>query len=200
MTLCCNVKTKLFFFFAGTLLVLGSCKKDAGSVGADFVSVRNKFTTELDTSILLNAYTVKMDSLVSSKLTALALGRINDPEFGINNAAVITQFALPGNAFSWGGASKLDSVVLQLRFRNSKQIDGTVLPDYYGDKEAVHQFKVYLLTEDLSTDSSYYANRKYKTDGIEMGSFNGKINFTDSTEISLGSQKSKLPPHLRIPM
>lgn len=200
MTLCCNVKTKLFFFFAGALLVLGSCKKDAGSVGADFVSVRNKFTTELDTSILLNAYTVKMDSIISSKLTALALGRINDPEFGINNAAVITQFALPGNAFSWGGASKLDSVVLQLRFRNARQTDGTVLPDYYGDKEAVHQFKVYLLTEDLSTDSSYYANRKYKTDGIEMGSFNGKINFTDSTEISLGSQKSKLPPHLRIPM
>ena len=200
MTLCCNVKTKLFFFFAGALLVLGSCKKDAGSVGADFVSVRNKFTTELDTSILLNAYTVKMDSLISSKLTALALGRINDPEFGINNAAVITQFALPGNAFSWGGASKLDSVILQLRFRNARQTDGTVLPDYYGDKEAVHQFKVYLLTEDLSTDSSYYANRKYKTDGIEMGSFNGKINFTDSTEISLGSQKYKLPPHLRIPM
>jgi len=200
MILYCKVKIKPLLFFIGAILLLGSCKKDAGSVGADFVGIRNKFNTLLDTSIELRAYTVKMDSLASSKLTAMALGRINDPEFGVNNAAVITQFSLPGNEFSWGGATKLDSVVLQLRFRNTKQIDGTTLPDYYGNKDAVHLFKVYLLTEDIRTDSVYYANRKYKTDGIEMGSFNGKINFTDSVPISLGSQKIKFPPHIRIPM
>jgi hypothetical protein len=200
MILYCKVKIKPLLFFIGAILLLGSCKKDAGSVGADFVGIRNKFNTLLDTSIELRAYTVKMDSLASSKLTAMALGRINDPEFGVNNAAVITQFSLPGNEFSWGGATKLDSVVLQLRFRNTKQIDGTTLPDFYGNKDAVHLFKVYLLTEDIRTDSVYYANRKYKTDGIEMGSFNGKINFTDSVPISLGSQKIKFPPHIRIPM
>lgn len=200
MILYCKVKIKQFIFFVGAILLIGSCKKDAGSVGADFVGIRNKFTTDTTTSILLTAYTVKMDSLVSSKLTAMALGRINDPAFGINNAAIITQFSLPGNEFSWGGASKLDSVILQLRYRNAKQTDGTTLPDYYGDKDAVHQFKVYLLTEDIRTDSAYYANRKYKTDGIEMGSFSGKLNFTDSVPINLGTQKIKFPPHIRIPM
>lgn len=196
----CNVRTRQFIFFASILLFIGACKKDAGSVGADFVGLRNNFTTEIDSSIELVAYTVKMDSLVSSKLTAFALGRINDPEFGINNAAVITQISLPGNEFTWGGASKLDSVVLQLRYRNSVLVNGTVLPDYYGDKNAIHTFKVYLLNEDLSIDSSYYANRKYKTDGIEMGSFQGKLNFTDSVSVKLGNQEVKYPPHIRIPM
>lgn len=200
MTPYCNAKTKLLIAFAAILLGLSACKKDAGSVGADFVGSRNGFTTALDTSIELKAYTVKMDSLVSSKLTALALGRINDPEFGVNNAAIVTQLSLPGNEFSWGGATKLDSVVLQLRFRNARLPDGSTLPDFYGDKQAEHLFKVYLLTEDLSIDSNYYANRKYKTDGIEMGSFTGKLNFEDSVAVSLGSQKAKIPPCIRIPM
>lgn len=200
MTPYCNAKTKLFITFVVLILCVSACKKDAGSVGADFVGVRNGFSTVLDTSFELKAYTVKMDSLVSSKLTALALGSINDPEFGINNAAIITQVSLPGNEFSWGGATKLDSVVLQLRYRNAKQQDGTALPNYYGDKQAEHLFKVYLLNENLNIDSNYYANRKYKTDGIEMGSFRGKLNFEDSVAVSLGSQKTKIPPCIRIPM
>lgn len=201
MTLCYSAKTNYFLLFTFLILGLTSCKKDTESVGASFVGVRNQFNPNFsDTIIELKSYSVQMDSIITSKLTAMALGKIYDPEFGITQASLITQFALPGNEFSWGGATKLDSVVLQLRFRSSLKSDGTALEDYYGDKDLIHYLKVYLLKEDIQIDSSYYSTRKYKTDGVEMGSFTGKFNFSDSIKLNLGSESVVIPPHIRIPM
>lgn len=170
-------------------------------MGAIFVGARNQFNTSFsDTLIELSAYSVQMDSVITSRLTAMAIGSINDPLLGISKASLITQYALPGNEFSWGGVTKLDSVVLQLRFRNSLATNGTALEDYYGNKDLVHILKVYLLKEDIKIDSLYYSTRQYKTDGIEMGSFTGKYNFKDSLTLNLGSEKVILPPHLRITM
>jgi hypothetical protein len=201
MTLCYSAKTRNFFLLTFLILGLFSCKKDTDSVGASFVGSRNQFNTNFSDSIIeLKAYSVQMDSIITSQLTAIAIGKINDPAFGVTNASLITQYALPGNEFSWGGASKLDSVVLQLRFRSSTKSDGTALEDYYGNKDLVHHLKVYLLTESISIDSSYYSTRKYLTDGVEMGSFVGKFNFTDSVKINLGSESVIIPPHIRISM
>ncbi|OYU97764.1 MAG: hypothetical protein CFE21_05600 [Bacteroidetes bacterium B1(2017)] len=199
MTLCFSARIKEISLFTFVLLSLFSCKKDTQSVGAEFVS-RNQFDTKFDTTIVLNAYSVKMDSVITSKLTAYALGSLYDPFLGISKATLVTQVGLAGNGFSWEGATKLDSVVLQLRFRTATKTDGTALPDYYGNKDAVHTFKVYLLDEALSRDSSYYSTRNYKTNGIEMGSFTGKLNFTDSVTIKLGTEKVIIPPHIRISM
>ncbi len=195
-----TAKIKEFSFFTFLILSLFSCKKDTQSVGAEFVGVRNQFNTVFDTSLILNAYTVQMDSIVSSRLTASALGVINDPYLGITKATLVTQYGLPGNEFTWGGATKLDSVVLQLRFRSGTSSDGTILPDFHGDKDAIHNLKAYLLTESLSIDSAYFSTRKYQTDGIEVGSFNGKYNFTDSVTIKLGTETVIIPPHIRIKM
>lgn len=200
MTLCFNAKTKYFLPILCLLIGFGSCKKDTQSVGAEFVGARNQFNTIFDTTIVLNAYTVQMDSVVTSRLTAVALGNLNDPFLGISKASLVTQYGLPGNQFTWGTATKLDSLVLQLRFRQGTLTDGTVLPDYYGNKDAIHTLKVYALKEDLSLDSTYYSTRKYKTDGVEIGSFTGKYNFTDSITISLGQDKVVIPPHIRVPL
>jgi hypothetical protein len=200
MTLCLNAKTKLLLFIAFFTFGISSCKKDTESVGAAFVGARNQFNTQFDTTIDLSAYSVQMDSIATSRLTAMAFGVINDPFLGVSRADIITQYGLPGNEFSWGGVSKLDSVVLQLRFRSSLLSDGTVLEDYYGDKNFVHTLKVYLLKEDINLDSAYYSTRQYQTDGIEMGSFTGKYNFTDSVTINLGTEKVIIPPHIRISM
>jgi len=200
MTPCLTAKTKLLLFIAFFTFGISSCKKDTESVGADFVSARNQFNTQFDTTIDLKAYSVQMDSVATSRLTAMAFGVINDPILGVSRADIITQFGLPGNEFSWGGVSKLDSVILQLRFRSSLLSDGTALEDYYGNKDFVHTLKVYLLKEDINLDSAYYSTRQYQTDGIEMGSFTGKYNFTDSVTINLGTEKVIIPPHIRISM
>lgn len=179
---------------------LFSCKKDTESVGAAFVNARNTFNTLFDTTIILNTYSVKMDSIISSKLTSYAIGAINDPFLGITKATLVAQYGVPGNQFSWGSATKVDSSFLQLRFRNALLKDGTFLPDYFGKKDAIHNIKVYLLTESLSKDSFYYSTRRYLSDGVEMGSFTGKFNFTDSVTINLGIEKIVIPPHIRIKM
>lgn len=201
MTPCFNAKIKQSAFLFLLILGLGSCKKDTQSVGAEFVGVRTDFNSNFsDTIIELKSYTVPMDSVITSKLTAVALGEINDPYLGTTKATLVTQYGLPGSLFSWGTVTKLDSLVLQLRFRAGTLSDGTKLDDYYGDKDAIHNIKVYALTEDISLDSSYYSTRNYKTDAVEIGSFTGKFNFVDSVTIKLGQETVIIPPHVRIKM
>jgi|688.fasta_scaffold02577_12 hypothetical protein len=194
-------KTKNAFFLLVVSTLWLACQKNTDLVPAGFVGARNGYQTLYDTTIDLRAYTVKMDSVITSRLSAYAIGTINDPAFGTSSAALITQVSLPGNGFSWGnGVFKLDSSVLQLRFRNLLSSDGTYFKDYYGDKNAIHTLKVYLLDENLRTDSTYYSSRNYKTTGVVMGSWTGKFNFTDTLTIKQGSQTVVIPPHIRIPM
>ena len=169
---------------------------------ANFVGARNGFETKYDTLIDLTAYSVQLDSSVTSNLSAFAIGAINDPVFGVTQASLVTQIGLPEvSNFHWGDSIKqLDSVVLQLRFRNQLMYDGTYLNDYYGDKDAVHTLNVYKITEDLSWDSSYFSRRNFVKENTPVGSWTGKFNFTDSTKISLDSPAFVLPPHVRITM
>jgi len=113
MILYSTARIKEISLFTFLILSLFSCKKDTQSVGAEFVA-RNAFEITFCDTFSLNAYTVQMDSIISSRLTANALGVINDPYLGISRATLVTQYGLPGNEFTWGGATKLDSVVLQL--------------------------------------------------------------------------------------
>lgn len=168
-----------------------SCKQEIGTVGADFIAIRNGFETSLD-SININAYTVKMDSIPTHRMgTNYSLGSVNDVNFGINKSDLVYQVSLPVNQFTWGGATKLDSVIMRLRLKSDV--------NYYGNKNAVRTFKIYQLNEDLSYDSIYFSNRKYLAKATEVGSFTGKINVTDSSKITLGSRTITLPPHIAIP-
>jgi hypothetical protein len=194
-------KTKYTFFFLFVSSLWFACQKNTDLVPVGFVGARNGYQTLFDTTIDLRAYTVKMDSVITSRLSAYAIGSINDPSFGTSSATLITQFSSPGNGFSWGtGVFKIDSSVLQLRFRNLLSSDGTYFKDYYGNKDAIHTLKVYLLNEDIRTDSTYYSSRNFKTNGVVMGSWTGKFNFTDTLTIKQGSRTEKIPPHIRIPM
>ncbi len=143
-----------------------------------------------DTTLHLNAYTVKMDSIETKNFSVYGLGKINDPDMGTTHAKLVFQYNLPNNSFTWGGASSFDSLVLQLRFAD--------LSAHYGDLDQVHTLKVYELDEDLSFDSNYYHNRKYPYNNLEVGTWTGKFNLTDTTEIILGSKTFYLPPHIRI--
>lgn len=200
MTVWLSARTKVTGLFFLLLLGFGSCKKDTALPGADFISSRNGFQIGFDTTLQVRAYAVPMDSVVTSRLTSYALGAMNDPYLGITRANLITQIGLPGNQFSWQGATKLDSAVLQLRFRNGYASDGSVLPNFYGKQDAVHEFRVYLLKEDLSIDSIYYSTRSWQADAVSVGSFSGKINYTDTVKVMLGSETMTLLPHIRIPM
>lgn len=192
MTHCFSAKTKLFLFVILFSIGFTSCKKDLDSIGSGLIGVRNGFKTEFDTTMDLVAYTVKMDTVRTNSFSAYGLGKIQDPLMGTTQADLIFQYDLPTNAFTWEGASKLDSVVLQLRFKD--------LDALYGDPDQVHTLKVYQLDENLSVDSNYYSNRVFQTKSNEVGSWTGKFNLKDTLNLKLGSETFVLAPHIRIKM
>ncbi len=192
MTHCFSARTKFLLAALISLQFISSCKKDLNSVGAEIIGVRNGFATVFDTTMSLNTYTVEMDTVNTGSFLSYAIGKLNDPETGISEASLNFQYNLPANNFSWEGATKLDSVVLQLRYRD--------LTALYGDKDQVHTLKVYALDEDLNIDSSYYSNREFKVKPTEYGSWTGKFNLNDTLELKLGSSTFRLPPHIRIKM
>ena len=192
MTHCFSDKTKLFLFVLFISIGISSCKKDLDSIGSGLIGVRNGFKTDFDTTMDLVAYTVKMDTIKTNNFSVYALGKIQDPLLGTTQADLVFQYGLPSNSLTWEGATKLDSAVLQLRFRD--------LDALYGDPEQIHTLKVYQLDENLSVDSSYYSNRKYLTKSIEVGSWTGKFNLKDTLKVKLGSKTTILPPHIRIRM
>jgi hypothetical protein len=125
------------------------------------------------------------------------LGAMNDADFGITKAHIITEFNLPGGSstFTFGGAkAKIDSVVLQLPFATSTS--------YYGNTGTTQEIQVFRLTDTLSFDSIYYCTRvpKFFDDPNYTTVWSNKFNFTDSLTFKLGSKSETIVPHVRIKM
>jgi len=130
--------------------------------------------------------------LATHRQSLYILGAINDPVFGVSNAAILTNYAIPNNAasFSLGTNAIVDSVVLQLRIGN----DST----FAGDPNAVHDIKVYEMAEKLNYDSIYFSNRNYLKSAILAGNFNGKFSPSDSIANTYVNSTVKIPASLRI--
>jgi len=185
---CLSTKIKLLFLIC--CIGFFSCKREPNAIGTNLIGSASNLGLVFDTTLQLNAYTVKMDSIETKNFTVFGLGKINDPDMGTTNASIVFQYNLPNNSFTWAGATSFDSLVLQLRFAD--------LNAFYGDINQVHTLKVYELSEDLSFDSSYYHSRNYQYSKSEVGAWTGKFNLTDTSEIKLGSNTFYLPPHIRI--
>ena len=185
---CLSTKIKLLFLIC--CIGFFSCKREPNAIGTNLIGSASNLGLVFDTTLHLNAYTVKMDSIETKNFTVFGLGKINDPDMGTTNASIVFQYNLPNNSFTWGGATSFDSLVLQLRFAD--------LNAFYGDINQIHTLKVYELNEDLSFDSSYYHRRNYQYNKSEVGTWTGKFNLTDTSEIKLGSNTFYLPPHIRI--
>lgn len=120
-----------------------------------------------------------------------AIGRLDDPVFGINTAAVSTHLRLPTNNIDLGNNLTLDSVVLMLR---------PLLPEYaYGDTSAPVTFTVHEVTEFIEPGKEYKSNVKFDFSSTEIGRLENVVpglNQIDSIEVG-GINK---PAHLRIPL
>jgi len=97
---------------------------------------------------VINSDTESEDSLRSDEALNLILGGIDDPEFGFNNAAFITQILLTENNTDLGLLPTVDSVVLSYTYSS-----------YYGDLEEFTSLDVFRLQEDIYKDSVYYSNQ-----------------------------------------
>jgi len=176
-------------------LLYSSCKKDTNTLTVGFINPDSSFNSTQE-SIFLNSYTTNMDSLATHQQSLYILGAINDPIFGKSQATILTTFSIPNNAasFSFGDSAKviIDSVVLQLRIGN----DTTCI----GDINAIHDIKVYELTEKLSDTSALYSNRNYLKSNSVVGTFNTKFSPSDSIKNTYLYSGAVIPACMRIKM
>jgi hypothetical protein len=198
MTVCfrgrINFFTLLFVFCVS--LFQSSCRKEATTIGDDFVGDITGFDVKSSDTASIIAYTSLGDSIINSRSEGMYyfyLGALNDPEFGSTVASSIMQFSLPntGGSVDISNAS-IDSIVLQIKYVGENS--------FYGSKNASHKLSVYELTENLSAEESYASNRKFAYNASNLiGTWNGRFNnMGDSVKYTFAGASVTLPPHLRI--
>jgi hypothetical protein len=198
----CKLKTKNLSVIKNFILVLSafallysSCKKDTNTLTVGFINPDSSFNSTQE-SVFLNSFTTTMDTLATHQQSLYILGAINDPIFAKSQATILTSFSIPNNAasFSFGDSAKVivDSVVLQLRIGN----DTT----YIGDINAIHDIKVYELTEKLSDTSAIFSNRNYSKSNTVVGTFNTKFSPSDSLKNTYLYSSAVIPACIRIKM
>ena len=162
-----------------------SCS-EPGTIGVEVLPDSDQPGVYFDTTIVVEATTVREDSLRSDEGVAgfNLLGSYTDPVFGKSNASFYAQVRLPNNnaSFTFGTSPVLDSVVLTLAYA-----------EHYGDTVTPMQVEVFQTDESMVIDSNYYTN-----DQLALGPqiYWGTVDVRpkDSLEIS----DAKRAPHLRL--
>ena len=164
-------------------LYLLSCKEEPYGIGYDILPTTDTLGVYQTDTVTVIAYTVIEDSIRTDEASYGLFGAIMDPVFGKTSVNVYTQFRLSSEGVDFGQNPVLDSLVLVLYY------DG-----YYGDTSALQRVKVWELSEDLYTDSTYYSNHTAGTYSILLADEYYKVRPTDSVLI-LGDY---VAPHLRV--
>jgi hypothetical protein len=145
-------RTSVFFLFISLLIALfsiTSCEEKPTLVGSgllpggDFVSIKS------DTSVHIEAYTVRPDSIITNSRTYSYLGRLTDPYFGDNRCDFVGQLRLLQR---WPGGELpiVDSAKIYLTLYGAK---GTL------DSTTIHKINIYEINEILNSTNKYYSNR-----------------------------------------
>ena len=136
----------ILFLCLFLLFVSQSCKKEQNAIGLDLPGGR--LGTAFSDTTTLSACSVLEDTLNTKNLIFNYLGYLKDDVFGTTTANIYTQFVPQASSFNPGNAPTLDSIVLTLRYSGN----------FYGDTLNPFIIKVYELSEDISSDQTYYQN------------------------------------------
>jgi len=190
-----RIASRLLFFLCLLLGLTWSCTQ-AVTIGSDFLDDQKSDLLFADT-FNLTFNTEKTDSVitysenVSYQLITYLLGNLQDPIFGHSTSEIYCQPELPVQAIDLKG-SKLDSVVLQLRYDTL---------GLYGDLNSPVTIEVYRLGKTPDNKSNYYSNVRFDT---SPDSLIGSITFVphpkDSITVINGEDTIKSAPHIRIPL
>lgn len=175
----------LLLFF-GVLAL--SCQNKETDIGLDLRADGGAFNTISVSDFNIATYTLAEDSFATDSLSVYALGALNDPLFGLNQASIVSQIGLREFNFSFGAGAQIDSVVLALRYSSGAEVYGP---------NSVQKFNIYKLAEDLIAENKYYSNSPYSK-GDLIGSWSGSFNTTDSVIIVEQNRTYNDPAQLRI--
>ncbi len=138
------------------VVVVAGCRKPDGNIGLALQPEEELLALKTDT-IPFSMSMVPVDSLRSDERSRLLLGSTVDPVSGLTEAWFSTELRLSQTSVDFGETPVCDSVVFTLRHNG---------PSYglnFSQKLRVEQ-----LADTLSIDSSYYANNRQQTTGVNL--------------------------------
>ncbi|MES2798757.1 MAG: DUF4270 family protein [Bacteroidota bacterium] len=140
------------------LLALSACKKKDGVVGMDGIDPNTLLNSVSVDTFSLITYTEVDDSVITKNPASALLGFLNDPKFGTTDASFYAQLRISGVNPNFGDLAdiSIDSVVLGLKYAG-----------FYGEFSPLN-LEVNRLTEDLETDSTYYAFSTLGTESANL--------------------------------
>ncbi len=220
------------FFKITTTLVMGSlmlwnCESDSDQLGSQFFQNGAEGTEQSFPLIaynVLNGDSIRVDNL---RLQQATLGAFNEPQFGLQKSAYVSQMRLSVFSPEIGANPILDSAVLVLKpYFAPDSVKVTTTEDFiypvgavpakkvvstypvlkYGKTKiggkTTFNIKINEVTEFLGGNSTDLRSNKDVTTGILLGSkvFNGDINSIKITKDSDNSTVYERLPSLRIPL
>ena len=172
----------------GTLLIaFSSCKKSPNTIGNNLIS-GDEFINVFRTDTVEVVCHSNLDSVATKNVSSALLGAMKDPIFGTTEAGFYTQFRPSVAGHSFGNNPIMDSLVLQLN-----------ISDYYGDTTTLQTAHVYLLTDTLSFNETYYSNDVLATDAFDHASSHQFYPHPHSKGFVIGSDTIGQPV-VRIPL
>ena len=158
---------KITAIFA-VISLFSACKKNWNELGSQLVAEGDMILLAFD-SLEINATIHPEDSLSSLNTATSLIGSLNDPDFGITDASIYTEFRIPSSDVVFGEFSVADSMVLSLK-----------IDSYYGDTSSVMNFNVNRMLEEILTSATdisgedstitYYSNHEFEYDNASIGS------------------------------
>lgn len=157
-------------------LFVSSCTHESADIGIETLPSTDFFTILNTDTLSVRSYTISLDEAFETGMQASSfLGKGEDRYFGTTTAEFVSQLRLSTSEFAANFHHVVDSVALNLRIE--KVTGSTVGPHYLSFRE---------IADDLSKDSTYYAN--------------STINHTDLivTDIPLPQLNRSTPTDVRV--
>lgn len=142
----------LFAILATTSFIFGGCTDDQSTVGSKFIPENERYQIAVDTSELVDAYTVLQDSILTGNFSKGIIGSMTNPFLGRTTATIATgiyPYFKDVALFDPNNQRELDSVVVIL------DITGVI-----GQKNKPITVYLHELTKNLVPDTikHYYSN------------------------------------------
>jgi hypothetical protein len=199
-------------FFSFSLFFASCTKINEGTIlGDDLIPAVDNITTFDTTLEVLTDNFLFNDSTNVIPSDDMALGTLNDPEFGQTTASVFFNISLPRNGNNPGSQGSIPAVDSSSTFfkasKDSIFVDSVILTlDYrgvYGDSNSVQQVQVY----EIPQGSDFYDTAYYRLNHPEFptGALLGSRSFVistldDSTTVVRGGDTSRVANVMRIPL
>ena len=171
------------------LFSLGNCTKPE-DIGLSTLPAEDLLYTDYSDSATILTTTVREDTLRADELSRILIGSIRSTDLGLTDAEYYGQVLLSStpnliadsSVGSWGA----DSLVLALAYISA-----------YGDTAVPQNIHVYRLTEDMSVDSSYYSNRTFTEEPIDLEYYGTPYEIRPTKPVTIGTDTNQTP-QLRI--